>query len=109
MNRVLWDPSLDHAEFTVGYEDRFRGMLEKPLVSFKKARLRSLCLAAPRARELAASGRVPVSLTRSFAPRAAQDKTDDEFIPFHRIWYFKRNGDIVWDREKRIDRVFSIN
>jgi len=31
---------------------------------------------------------------------------DHENIPFHRVWLFKHRGDIVWDREKRIDRVF---
>ncbi|KAH3767389.1 RNA 2',3'-cyclic phosphodiesterase [Pelomyxa schiedti] len=32
---------------------------------------------------------------------------DMENIPFHRVWLFKRNGEIVWDREKRIDVLFS--
>jgi uncharacterized protein (UPF0248 family) len=26
-------------------------------------------------------------------------------IPFHRIRYFKMNGDILWDRERRIDLI----
>ena len=35
--------------------------------------------------------------------------TDEEFIPQHRILYFKRRGDgeIVWDRVKRIDKIFG--
>lgn len=28
-------------------------------------------------------------------------------IPEHRIIYFKLNGKIIWDREKRIDLVFN--
>jgi len=31
---------------------------------------------------------------------------DHENIPFHRVWLYKHRGDIVWDREKRIDLVF---
>jgi uncharacterized protein (UPF0248 family)/2'-5' RNA ligase/endonuclease/exonuclease/phosphatase family metal-dependent hydrolase len=36
------------------------------------------------------------------------EQTDDEFIPQHRILYFKRRGDgeIVWERRTRIDKVF---
>jgi poly(A) polymerase Pap1/uncharacterized protein (UPF0248 family) len=37
------------------------------------------------------------------------EQTDDEFIPQHRILYFKRRGDgeIVWERKTRIDLVFG--
>jgi poly(A) polymerase Pap1/uncharacterized protein (UPF0248 family)/endonuclease/exonuclease/phosphatase family metal-dependent hydrolase len=39
------------------------------------------------------------------------EQTDDEFIPQHRILYFKKKGDgggeIVWERATRIDRVFG--
>jgi uncharacterized protein (UPF0248 family) len=27
-------------------------------------------------------------------------------IPVHRIRYFKRNEDIVWDRRTKLDKVF---
>ena len=30
----------------------------------------------------------------------------DDPIPWHRIWYFSHNGNILWDREKRIDNLF---
>ena len=37
--------------------------------------------------------------------------TDEEWIPQHRIVYFRRKGDElgrkVWDREKRLDRLFG--
>ncbi|KAL9005754.1 MAG: hypothetical protein Q9188_001465 [Gyalolechia gomerana] len=34
---------------------------------------------------------------------------EEEFIPLHRIVYFKRISDdhVVWDREKRIDEIFG--
>lgn len=37
------------------------------------------------------------------------DISEEEFIPQHRIKYFKRNsdGEIVWDREGRVDRIFG--
>ncbi|KAF2869220.1 hypothetical protein BDV95DRAFT_578616 [Massariosphaeria phaeospora] len=37
------------------------------------------------------------------------EQTDDEFIPQHRILYFKRKGDgvVVWERRGRVDRVFG--
>ena len=28
INRILWDKSLNQQEFTVGYEDRFLGIME---------------------------------------------------------------------------------
>ena len=40
-----------------------------------------------------------------------KDSTDDEFIPLHRIRYFKRSGrlgQVLWDREKRIDGIFRV-
>lgn len=30
-----------------------------------------------------------------------------EDVPFHRIWTFKKNGQVVWDRAGRIDCVFK--
>ncbi|KAM0354114.1 hypothetical protein ACHAPU_001149 [Fusarium lateritium] len=37
------------------------------------------------------------------------EQTDEEFIPQHRILYFKRRNDnvIVWERRKRIDDIFG--
>lgn len=64
-NRIMWDPLLNKAEYTICYEDRFLGLMEIPFESF-----------------------------------------DRENIPFHRVWMFKHRGDVVWDREKRIDLVF---
>eukprot|EP01105_Mastigella_eilhardi_P020930 TRINITY_DN5023_c0_g1_i2.p1 TRINITY_DN5023_c0_g1~~TRINITY_DN5023_c0_g1_i2.p1 ORF type:complete len:717 (+),score=139.53 TRINITY_DN5023_c0_g1_i2:1350-3500(+) len=31
---------------------------------------------------------------------------DSETIPLHRVWIFKRNGETVWDRERRIDLLY---
>ncbi|KAH6607911.1 hypothetical protein Trco_004224 [Trichoderma cornu-damae] len=37
------------------------------------------------------------------------EQTDEEFIPQHRILYFKRKSDgvIVWDRRSRVDTIFG--
>ena len=37
------------------------------------------------------------------------ETTEEDFVPQHRIQYFKRvsDGTEVWDREKRIDLVFG--
>lgn len=40
------------------------------------------------------------------------EPTEDEWIPQHRIRYFKRFDDsgkqeVVWDRDNRIDRMFG--
>ncbi|KAI0144291.1 DUF455 domain-containing protein [Xylariaceae sp. FL1272] len=37
------------------------------------------------------------------------EQTDQEFIPQHRILYFKRvsDGEVVWDRKERIDKIFG--
>lgn len=37
----------------------------------------------------------------------ASETTDEEFIPEHRIEYFKRDGEIIWDKSSRIDKVFN--
>jgi Uncharacterized protein conserved in archaea len=63
VDRLMWDKKLNKEEFTVGYEDRFLGILEIPFLEFAK-------------------------------------KTD---IPTHRIKYFKKDGEIVWDRVKKIN------
>jgi uncharacterized protein (UPF0248 family) len=37
------------------------------------------------------------------------EQTDEDFIPQHRILYFKRiaDGAVMWDRRSRIDEVFG--
>lgn len=37
-----------------------------------------------------------------------RETTDEEFIPQHRIIYIKRvsDGDVVWDKRRRMDKVF---
>ncbi|KAF9249771.1 hypothetical protein DTO027I6_9934 [Penicillium roqueforti] len=36
-----------------------------------------------------------------------KETTDEEFIPQHRVLYIRHvNGDIVWDRRRRIDKIF---
>ncbi|KAF1844016.1 uncharacterized protein K460DRAFT_287753 [Cucurbitaria berberidis CBS 394.84] len=79
LNRLRWDPSLDPADYIIGYEDRFLGARETGLEKWKT------------------------------------EQTDEEFIPQHRILYFKKRGgdsegakgEVVWERATRIDRVFG--
>jgi len=33
--------------------------------------------------------------------------SEDGNIPFHRIWYFRRGDEVLWDRRRRLDRVFQ--
>ncbi|KAJ5779987.1 hypothetical protein N7457_005147 [Penicillium paradoxum] len=36
-----------------------------------------------------------------------KETTDEEFIPQHRVLYIRHtNGDVVWDRKRRIDKIF---
>ncbi|KAJ5991772.1 hypothetical protein N7451_007496 [Penicillium sp. IBT 35674x] len=37
-----------------------------------------------------------------------KESTDEEFIPQHRILYIRHvDGEIVWDRRRRIDKIFN--
>jgi uncharacterized protein (UPF0248 family) len=37
-----------------------------------------------------------------------RDNADEvESVPFHRVWYFKHNGKVVWDRKERMDLIFD--
>lgn len=73
ISRLRWDPSLDSSDYIVGYEDRFKGAMEKALDAWKS------------------------------------EQTDEEFIPQHRILYFKRRSDgvTVWERRTRKDELFG--
>lgn len=37
------------------------------------------------------------------------ESTEEDFIPQHRIKYFKKagTGEVVWDRDGRIDKIFG--
>ena len=73
IKRLRWDAGLDESDFVVGYDDRFRGPMEKALELWKS------------------------------------DQTHEEFIPQHRVLYFRRKSDgvVVWDRESRKDDIFG--
>lgn len=76
LDRLHWDPSYDITKYTIGYLERFSGIMETPADSW------------------------------------ISESTDEEWIPQHRIKYFKRsleNGEqeVVWDRERRIDKFFG--
>ena len=63
-HRILWDKKMLKEEFTIGFEDRFLGILEIPFLEFAQ-------------------------------------KGD---LPSHRIKFFKRNGELVWDRTLKINK-----
>lgn len=73
LNRLRWDQAIDSSDYIVGYEDRFSGVIERSVNSWKS------------------------------------ETTHEEFIPEHRILYFKRKSDgaIVWDKEARRDEMFG--
>lgn len=77
IQRIRWDPRLDPADFSVGYADRFLGVLEEPFSAF--------CWDEP----LAALG--PGLLA----------------VPQHRVRYDRFRGSVVWDRASRTDQVFG--
>ena len=36
-----------------------------------------------------------------------KESTDEEFIPQHRVLYIRNvDGEVVWDRRRRIDKIF---
>ena len=78
VSRIRHDPALEESDFIVGYHDRHE----------------------PEVMEMDVS-----------AWKGGGDFTDEEWIPQHRILYFRRKGDEpgrrIWDREKRLDRLFG--
>ncbi|KAG7469274.1 hypothetical protein MATL_G00127340 [Megalops atlanticus] len=78
ISRILWDASLNPADFSVGYLDRFLGVLERPFSEFSWDT--DLC---------------------------SCDYTEELALPRHRIQYFTYRGRRVWDRESRKDGVFG--
>jgi len=42
-----------------------------------------------------------------FSTFKCDDVTHEEFVPWHRVQYFKRNDIIVWDRKTRKDDIFD--
>ncbi|XP_068762123.1 uncharacterized protein [Montipora capricornis] len=77
ISRIKWDAELSPKDFTVGYLDRFVGIIEKHFEDF------------------------------SWDDLASVDHFVDLAIPRHRIQYFKYLEEIVWDKRERIDKVFG--
>ena len=75
--RITWDPQLEAADFVVGYTDRF------------KARPQEVALDAPN------------------DSIKGEERRFVEALPEHRIAYFKWRRRVVWDRHRRLDRVFG--
>ncbi|CAB4056287.1 unnamed protein product [Lepeophtheirus salmonis] len=77
IKRLQWDNSLNPSLFTLGFLDRFLGVLEKPFSEF------------------------------CWEDLASVDDTEVFAIPQHRIQYFKYRGEKVWDKPSRLDLVFG--
>nr|XP_018671306.1 uncharacterized protein LOC100175594 isoform X2 [Ciona intestinalis] len=77
INRIKWDAALDPHAFTVAYEDRFKGTIEKGFSEFDWEN------------DISSVG------------------PDILSIPQHRIQYFKYKSRVVWDKKERIDHVFG--
>ncbi|KAK3551263.1 hypothetical protein QTP70_013979 [Hemibagrus guttatus] len=78
ISRILWDSSVDPADFIVGHLDRFLGVLERPFSDFSWDTQVCDC-----------------------------DYSEEMAIPRHRIQYFIYKGQRVWDRDSRTDHVFG--
>lgn len=76
INRINYDEELQpSSEWIVGYLDRFFGIIEKPFDDFDfKTDISSVDI------------------------NQYQRKFGKKIIPIHRIYYFKRNNEIIWDR-----------
>lgn len=77
IRRIQWDAMMPCEHFTIGYLDRFVGIVEEPFSRFS-----NWC----------------------DLPNAEQDALA---IPQHRIQYFKYRDTKVWDRKSRVDHVFG--
>ncbi|KAI9831949.1 MAG: hypothetical protein M1826_002677 [Phylliscum demangeonii] len=73
LHRLRWDESFADDTYIVGYEDRFRGVLEVALADW------------------------------------LDEQTEEDFIPQHRILYFRRqsDGERIWDKHEKLDLVFG--
>ncbi|KAK2903144.1 hypothetical protein Q8A67_007857 [Cirrhinus molitorella] len=78
ISRIIWDSSVDPADFIVGHLDRFLGVLERPFSDFSWDTQVCDC-----------------------------DFSEELALPRHRIQYFSYKGQRVWDRDSRTDRVFG--
>ncbi|XP_070580897.1 leukocyte receptor cluster member 9-like [Ptychodera flava] len=77
ISRILWDKSVPAKHFSVGYLDRFLGIIENSFSAF--------------------------DWTNHLASLDHQVLA----IPRHRIHYFKYKDVIVWDKNTRLDNVFG--
>ena len=77
VHRIRWDSTLQQHLVTVGYLDRFCGILEKPFTDFV------------------------------WGEHLASLDWDTLAIPHHRIQYFKYNNIMVWNKISKLDLIFK--
>ena len=79
VHRIQWDERYNAEEFIVGYLDRFDGMVEERFSYF------------------------------DWSDVTTVDDWETFCIPKHRVYYFKRGDEILWDRRNRVDLIFEKN
>jgi uncharacterized protein (UPF0248 family) len=91
-HRLIWDHN-DKEEYVIGYEDRFKGVREMPMRSWK--------------REVEDEAFVRQFTFLCFLFR--ETNVGKFQIPFHRVVHFRRKSDgvLVWDRRTKTDLVFG--
>jgi len=78
IKRLQWDENLPKEFFTIGYIDRFKGIIEDPFTKFSH-----------------------------WGDLVNADDNIDLAIPQHRIVYFKYKNTKVWDKTQRLDLIFN--
>lgn len=79
IHRIQWDTVIDADAVSVGYLDRFEGVIERPFTMFNW-----------------------------IDDPALADDTHQIVIPQHRVQHFKyKHNFVLWDKKTRIDNVFG--
>ena len=101
IKRIQWDEMMPPESFTIGYLDRFTGLVEDEFSKFSNwgnlVSLKSL------------KWHYTFCSTKIGHFHIFQSEADYEAlaIPQHRIEYFKYRGTKVWDKKSRLDLVFG--
>jgi hypothetical protein len=100
IKRIQWDEMIPAEFFTIGYLDRFTGIVEDPFTKFSN--WCDLVINFPRYSMLHNF----LLCVFSVSIKASADY-EALAIPQHRIEYFKYRDTKVWDKKTRLDLVFG--
>lgn len=111
INRILWDTTVDPADFIVGHLDRFLGVLERPFSDFSWDTQVNTWLSFSLCTYSFQIWRACIHSVINCGFICSQvcdcDYSEEMAIPRHRIQYFSYKGQRVWDRDSRTDHVFG--